>query len=251
MSNRLLASARKNPHADLRLFCFPYAGGSAAIYRSWLDAFPVGIEVCPIELPGRGMRFVEPPHTTMEPLVQEIAATLAPYLDRPFALFGHSMGALIAFEAAHALREKYGLNARHLFTSAHRAPQIPDPATAVHDLPEPEFWERLRELNGTSDDVLKHPELLSAIQPMLRADFSLCDRYTYVDRPRLSCPITALGGLQDPKADRESLGAWREQTDATFRLHMLQGDHFFLRTNAASLREIIIEHLRDREGAMC
>ncbi len=243
MSNRLLAYSRKNADARLRLFCLPYAGGSASIYRAWPEAFPESIEVCPIELPGRGARFTESLHNTMEPLVREVADTLVPYLDRPFALFGYSMGALIAFELAHALRRNYGLNPVHLCASAHRAPQIPDLDSAVHDLPEPQFWETLRGLNGTSDEVLKHPELRSAMQPILRADFALCDKYEYVRRPRLSCPITAIGGLQDLKADRESLGAWREQTDASFRLHMLQGDHFFLRTNAAALQEIIVQSL--------
>jgi medium-chain acyl-[acyl-carrier-protein] hydrolase len=177
------------------------------------------------------------------PLVCRIAEALAPRMDGQFALFGHSMGALIAFELAHVLRTDYGLSPMHLFVSAHRAPQIPDPDPPIYTLTEPEFWAKLRELNGTSSEVLAHSELLSAVQPLLRADFTLCDTYRYAPRPRLECPISAYGGLRDPEAGHDGLRAWQEQTSASFRLRMFEGDHFFLRSDFPILRDIIVDDL--------
>ncbi|MGH2386887.1 MAG: thioesterase II family protein [Chloroflexota bacterium] len=243
MSTRWLTYAKPKPGARLRLYCFPYAGGSASVYRTWPEALPPSIEVCPVELPGHGTRFLEPLHTAVGPLARQIAAALAPGMDGEFALFGHSMGALIAFELAHMLRNDYGLSPMHLIVSAHRAPQISDPDPPISTLTEPEFWAKLRELNGTSSDVLEHAELLSAVQPLLRADFTLCDTYRYAPRPPLECPISAYGGLQDPEAGHDDLRAWREQTSAAFRLRMFEGDHFFPRTSFPILRDTLVDDL--------
>jgi surfactin synthase thioesterase subunit len=243
VSTRWLTHVKPKPDAHLHLYCFPYAGGSASVYRTWSEALPPSIEVCPVELPGHGTRFLEPLHTAVGPLVRQIAAALAPRMGGEFALFGHSMGALIAFELAHVLRSDYGLLPAHLIVSAHRAPQIPDPDPPMYTLSEPEFWAKLRELNGTSREVLAHTELLSAVQPILRADFTLCDTYRYTPRPALECPISAYGGLQDPEACHDDLRAWQEQTSAAFRLRMLQGDHFFLLTGFPILRDTIVDDL--------
>jgi medium-chain acyl-[acyl-carrier-protein] hydrolase len=117
LHNNWVTCSRPKPQATLRLFCFHYAGGGAAIFRTWSDSLPSSVEVCAIELPGRGMRLKEPPFTQLEPLVQHLASALFPYLDKPFAFFGHSMGGLVSFELTRLLRREYGVSPVHLFVS--------------------------------------------------------------------------------------------------------------------------------------
>ncbi|HEX8091839.1 MAG TPA: alpha/beta fold hydrolase, partial [Blastocatellia bacterium] len=184
--------------------------------------------VCPVQLPGRGNRLQEPSFTRLVDLVQALNQALFPYFDKPFAFFGHSMGAMIAFELARSLRRDYGLEPMHLFVSGRVAPQIRRQEPITYDLPEPELLEELRRLNGTPKEVLEHPELMQLMLPLIRADFQVVQTYKYSPEPPLSCPISAFGGLQDQGVSRAALEAWREQTAATFIIRMFDGDHFFL-----------------------
>jgi len=238
-----LSCPRRNPQAHVRLFCFPYAGGNAQIYRAWPSSLPPVAEVHMVHLPGRGTRVLETPFTRLGPLVEEAAEALLPLLDKPFAFFGHSMGALIGFELARLLREAHGLTPAQLWVSGRRAPQVREDEPPTHDLPEPEFIEELRRLNGTPQEALEHPELLQLIIPLLRADFSVCETYDYRQSPPLDCPITAYGGLEDKDVSREQLEAWREQTISSFKLRMLPGDHFFLHSAHALLMEALSQEL--------
>lgn len=231
-----------NPQANLRLFCFPYAGGAARIFRTWSDSLPKTVEVCPVELPGRGKQIRFAPFTRLQPLVQAIAQSLLPYLDQPFAVFGHSMGGLIAFELTHYLRQQYGLNPVHLFISGHRAPQIPDPDPPIHELPDSEFLEELRRLNGTPQAVLENAELMQFILPILRSDFAVLETYVYTPKSPLNCPISAFGGSDDPEATWDDLDGWRIQTRAAFSLRILPGDHFFLHSAERVLLAILAEN---------
>ncbi|MUG96471.1 alpha/beta fold hydrolase [Scytonema sp. UIC 10036] len=217
-----------NPQASLRLFCFPYAGGSSLIFRPWFNSLPKTVEVCPIELPGRGILMKLTPLSRLEPLIEDLAPVLLPHLDKPFAFFGHSMGALISFELARLLRREYNISPIHLFVSGRRAPQIPDRKPPIHALTEPEFIEELRRLNGTPKAVLESPELMQLLIPILRADFAAHETYIYTPASTLDCPITAFGGLQDEEVSGSELQAWQEQTNATFSRQMFSGDHFFL-----------------------
>jgi len=226
--NRWVTCPKPNPQATLRLFCFHYAGGGAAIFRTWSDSLPQSVEVCAIELPGRGTRLMERPFTQLEPLVPTLASALFPYLDKPFAFFGHSMGGLVSFELARLLRREYGLSLVHLFVSAHRAPQVPDPDAPIHALPNPEFLQELRRYNGTPEAVLENAELMQLLLPTLRADFAVVETYAYTPEQPLDCPITAFGGLDDREVSSDELEAWREQTNASFVLKMFPNDHFFL-----------------------
>ncbi|HKG20773.1 MAG TPA: alpha/beta fold hydrolase, partial [Blastocatellia bacterium] len=175
-----IACARPNPRARLRLFCFPYAGGSSASYRPWADRIPRSVELCAVQLPGRGSRLSEPPFDRLVPLVQAIKPIILQLLDKPFALFGHSMGARIAFELARLLRREENLEPAHLFISGCRAPQLPVEDRAVYGLPDPEFIDELRRLNGTPKEVLENRELMQLMIPLLRADFAVCGTYTYM-----------------------------------------------------------------------
>jgi len=232
-----------NPWAEMRLFCFPYSGAGSSLFAAWSRILPQAIDVCPVELPGRSTRLAEPPYRQMEPLIQAAANALLPYLNKPFALFGHSLGALIAFELSRELQERCDIQPVHLFMSGHGAPQIPDPQPPIHNLPEPEFVEKLRALNGTPDAVFEHPELRALMLPILRADFELCETYVFTSTQPLQCPVTALGGCQDPYLDRNTLQAWAAQTTKRFSMHMFPGDHFYLQTSQGALLELIAREL--------
>jgi medium-chain acyl-[acyl-carrier-protein] hydrolase len=233
-----------NREARMRLFCFPYSGASSSLYSKWKSAFPKEIAVLPVELPGRGMRFTEQPFTRIEPLVGAIAMALMPLLGRPFALFGHSMGALAAFELARYLQRNHGIHPAHLFVSGHGAPHLPDNGEHVHDLSDDELVAKLREMNGTPEEVLAHPELRELLLPVLRADFSVCETYHYQVGEPLKCPISALGGLMDPYVDRDALNAWSFHTRSSFFMHTFSGDHFFLQSEESYVLQIIAFTLR-------
>ena len=180
------------------------------MFRTWPDGLPADVEVCPVQLPGRGARLMEPPFTQLSPLIEALAQALFPLLDKPFAFFGHSLGALVSFELARYLRRQHGLHPVRLFVSAGRAPQIPHRDLPMHTLPEEEFLAKLRRLNGTPREVLAHAELMEIILPLLRADFAVYETYVYAIEPPLNCPISTFGGLQDQRVSRGDLEAWRE-----------------------------------------
>jgi surfactin synthase thioesterase subunit len=211
-----------------RLFCFPYAGGGALIFRKWQERLAPHIEVCPVQLPGRGNRLSEKPLTSISAFVQYCAPRVQPLLDKPFAFFGHSMGAFISFELARYLRKHDGIEPMHIFVSGCRAPQIPDPDPPTYDLAEEEFCRKLTRLNGTPKELLANADLMQMMMPLLRADFEAAETYRYLDGPRLNCPITAYGGLHDLEVKREYLSSWAEQTTGRFTLRMFEGDHFFI-----------------------
>ncbi|GLV53918.1 hypothetical protein KDH_07690 [Dictyobacter sp. S3.2.2.5] len=240
---------RPNEQAQLRLFCFPYAGGSASIFRSWLDALPAEVELCGIQLPGREYRLTRPAFTRIEPLIQELAQALIPYLDRPFAFYGHSMGALISFELARYLREQYGKQATCLYLAAYRAPQLPNPNIKIYHLPSEVFKVVLR-ADGIPEMILQNEELMQAMLPTLRADFELCDTYVYYDLPPLKCPLMIFGGLADVRVNQKDLEGWTIHTSATCQLAMLPGAHFFLHSEQDSLLNLISQDLRPRLNAL-
>ncbi len=234
---------RPQSQAAIRLFCLPYSGAGASIFTSWRGILPSFIEVIPIELPGRGSRMAERPYTCLEPLVQDLAESLLPFLDKPFALFGHSLGALVSFEVSRRLRDRHGVLPTHLFVSAHTAPQIPDNDPAFHLLPDAELIVKLREMGGTQEEVLQNEELRGIILPLIRADFSICGGYTYRPEPALTCPIDAFGGLGDPYVSRLALEAWAVHTTGPFKARMFPGDHFFINTARPLLLRVIAQEL--------
>lgn len=212
----------------MRLFCLPYAGGNAVMFQRWHQIFNPKIEICPIQYPGRGNRIREQPFTNAKPLAQEVTEAIKPLLDIPYAFFGHSMGALIAFEVVQELRRQQKRLPFHFFASAVRAPQLKYRDRISFDLPDAEFIEELRRLNGTPNEVLDHSELMALMLPMLRADFSVAQTYEFVAAPPLPFPITVYGGQQDVSVSKIELDGWLEQTTGGFRLELFPGDHFYL-----------------------
>jgi medium-chain acyl-[acyl-carrier-protein] hydrolase len=185
----------------------------------------------------------EPPFKSVPVLVEAMLPALLPHFDKPFAFFGHSMGAMISFELARRLRKETGREPLKLFVSGQRAPQLPRTSDITYNLPEPEFLEELRRLNGTPREVLEHPELMSLLLSLLRTDFELVQTYDYQPGEPLNCPIAAFGGVQDEDIPRSDLDAWREQTTSSFTLQMFPGDHFFLHSSQALLLQRLSEHL--------
>jgi medium-chain acyl-[acyl-carrier-protein] hydrolase len=228
---------RPNPAARLRLFCLPYAGGGASVFGTWSNGLPQQVQACPIQLPGRENRLMEPPFTRLALLVQKLVGILQPYMDIPFAFFGHSMGGLICFELARELRRRHDPLPVHLFVSGRPAPQLLSQAAPMFRLPEPAFVSELRRrYNGIPDFVLQSEELTRLFLPTLRADVELIETYAYASEPPLACPITAFGGLQDSNVTRDTLAAWQDHTSSSFNLRMFPGSHFYLNES----REILV-----------
>jgi medium-chain acyl-[acyl-carrier-protein] hydrolase len=232
------------------MFCFPYAGGGTLTFRHWWKSLPTCVELYLAQLPGRETLVREPLLTSLPEIVEALVPELLPYLDKPFAFFGHSMGAFISFEIAQLLRRRYQIQPAHLFVSGCRAPQIARRKPPIYNLPEMKFLEALRSLNGTPAEVLDNPELMQLMKPVLRADFEVSETYTYTPTIPLECPITAFGGMQDPEAKRTEVKAWCEQTSAAFALQMFPGDHFFLHTSQSHLLQTIAHQLQ-RLDAQC
>lgn len=237
--NQWFLTPRPDPQSVLRLFCFPYAGGGTAAYNGWAARLPRNIEVCLAQLPGREARLREAALSSVVSLVEALGQHMRPYLDKPFAFFGHSMGAVVAFELARHLRGVYGVEPQHLFVSARRAPQLPSDERKTYQLPDREFLAEVMRLNGTPREVLENEELMLLMLPLLRADFAVCQTHRYIPGAPLGGSITAFGGLQDHETGREQLAGWAEQTSARFRLQMLPGDHFFVKSAQAQILQTI------------
>jgi len=215
--------------ARRRVFVFHHAGGSASSYQLGKH-FPADVEVCAVQLPGRESRFTERPVTAMDQVVDELTAAIR--ADLPFAFFGHSMGALIAFEVARQLAAD---GPDHVFASAHRAPHLADP-TVLHGLDDDALADRL----AATNPALADPELREIFLPILRADLTLCETYVHTPGEPLSCPITVFGGREDDIVTEAELRAWRQHTSAGFALRTFPGGHFYLR----GAENVVAEHVR-------
>ncbi|MBL8197131.1 MAG: acyltransferase domain-containing protein [Blastocatellia bacterium] len=229
--------------AKLRLFCFPFAGTGASIFKTWEDYLPKNVNICPIHLPGREKRWKESPYTNLMALVNDALEVLKDCLDIPFAFFGHSMGALISFELTRALRKNQLSSPEHLFVSAYRAPQIPVTEAPIHTLADIPLIEEMRKYGGTPKAVLENTELMAMYLPVLRADFSIFETYVYKHEPPFDCPIFAFGGWQDPKMDQNSMLLWKTQTTKSFDLEMVTGGHFFIQDLEA--RKIVLQKISE------
>ncbi|MCP5425330.1 MAG: thioesterase [Gammaproteobacteria bacterium] len=231
---------RRSAGVKCRLFCFPYAGGNGTVFRKWPEFLPPFVEVWALRLPGRETRLQESPHNNMNALLDDLERALIPFLDLPFAFFGHSMGTIVAFDLTRRFLAKQIVSPKHLFLSGRRAPQIPDPDPPIHDLPENEFWEEIRRLNGSPEEVLQHEELKALVGPTLRADFKLIETWRYQGGSMaLPMPISIFGGSRDPKTSPAELQAWEVHTRSAFQLHMIEGDHFFLNNAQSELLSLI------------
>lgn len=243
MNPRWLLPFPPRPGARVRLVCVPGAGASVTMYHGWSGELPGWTEVCGVVLPGRGPRIREEPLTRMGPLADELAEALAEDDGPPAVLFGHSLGALIAFEVADRLRDRPD-RVVALAVAAHKAPQLGSAGADHRLLPDDELLSILAGWGGTPPEALAHPQIRRTALPALRADFQLDGTYRYRERPPLSVPLHVYGGLDDPLVSRGELGAWRHHTTGEFSVRIMAGGHFFLTEPGgagmfAGLRELL------------
>ncbi|MEM9216284.1 MAG: alpha/beta fold hydrolase [Cyanobacteria bacterium P01_F01_bin.150] len=239
------AQANANPSvsAKMRLFCFPFAGGGASAFRSWAAELAPMIELVCVQLPGRENRMGEAPITHLPHIIEQLKPAILPHLSVPYAFFGHSMGALIAFELVRSLRQTQHPLPLHLFISACGAPQLPRHDPPRHTLAEPALRAELHRLKGTPTQVLNNNELMELLLPTIRADFSVVDTYAYQEQPSLTVPITVFGGEDDPEVSLEELTAWKTQATSDVAAHLFSGDHFFIQKVRSIILQVILATL--------
>ncbi|MCX2953673.1 thioesterase II family protein [Lentzea sp. NEAU-D7] len=221
-----------------RLFCFPHAGASAAVYAGWRTAGNGDPAICPVQLPGRAARGRETPHHDPEALADDVISGLGAELTGDYALFGHSVGALVAYLVARRIVERGGQPPRHLFVSGRPAPQLPNTRRELRALPTDDLVGELRALGGLPDVLLKERSLLELFLPLLRADMSVNETYRHVPGPPLPIPLTVFGGTDDPRAEHAELAAWQELS-ADSALVTYPGGHFYLEDRVPEMLEVV------------
>lgn len=225
--------------ARIRLFCFPFAGGGAGAFASLRRCLSPELAVVPIELAGRGRLIRSAPLEDLGEVVRAAADALEPHVDRPYALFGSSMGADVAFEVARELRRRRVRGPERLVVAAAAAPQLPDRSPPVHLLSDGDLVEKLREYEGAPEEVLGNAEMMRLLLPAVRADLKAHRSYVYLPEPPLGCPIAAIGGTKDRLVGVDELRAWERQTAASFRLELLPEGHFLLDASAPAVARFV------------
>jgi medium-chain acyl-[acyl-carrier-protein] hydrolase len=234
----------------LRLFCFAYAGAGASAFRSWAALLAPWIELCAVQLPGRESRIREPLHHRLAELVIEAADGMESLLEPPFAFFGHSLGALLAFELCRTFRREGRPLPERLLVSAHAPPQLAHLRRLLYKLPDQELLQELRRYDGTPEAVLGNAELVQLLLPVVRADFELLDTYTYAAEPPFEFPISAFAALDDPEVRSQDVESWVKQTLGSFTFRQFPGGHLFLQTAARELVEDVCSDLRPLASAV-
>ncbi|MBB3228208.1 medium-chain acyl-[acyl-carrier-protein] hydrolase [Luteibacter sp. Sphag1AF] len=251
---RWMTIGARRPDARARLFCFPYAGSGASIFRGWQDHLPEDIEVVGVQLPGRENRFNEPRFNRLIDVIAPLHEMVAEMADKPFYFFGHSIGALIAFELSRALQRYNSPQPFHLVVSGMRAPHIKRGGEPLHLMDDDALLERITDYNGTPKELLQDVELMKFFLPQLRDDFAISETYQYRDGESLTCPVTALGGDADPSVSESDLDAWEMQTRSAFRAIVFEGDHFFIHPNKLSVLDVLgkcsVAHRGENRGVV-
>jgi medium-chain acyl-[acyl-carrier-protein] hydrolase len=225
--------------ARMRVFCFPYAGGGPSAFRGWANGIR-DVEFCFVHPPGRENRIREKPFSDMRLLVEALTTELAGWLDRPYALYGHSLGGVVAFEFARAARQLGWREPSHLFVSASRAPHLPARYPKVHHLEDLELLSEVnRRYGGVPLQLMHDPELRQLLVPCLRADLALLETYDYVDAEPLDCQITCFGATGDRMVTEDVLRPWSTHSKRELQLHMVSGGHLFLQSARSTLLDKI------------
>lgn len=228
----------------LRLFCLPYAGASAMIYRSWQGLAPSWLELSPVEIPGRGRRSHQPFAVDLASLSAELANELGPRLTGDYALFGHSLGAVLAFELTHGVRDLGLPPPVAVFASGSESPHQRNRERFSRLRSDAELIGEMRRLDGTPAEVFESPELLELSIPILRADFALVERYEYVVRPPLASALHVFAGDED-EFSREQMQAWKLHASRRFTLDFFEGGHFFIHAHRARVLELVARYAQE------
>ncbi|MFG3252531.1 thioesterase II family protein [Streptomyces sp. NPDC048172] len=225
----------------VRLFCFPHAGGAASYFYPWAGRLPDGIELQVLQYPGRQDRVGEPCVRSVPALADRIHAAIRPRLNRPYAFFGHSMGAVVAFEVACRIAREEGAGPAgpaHLFVSGRRAPSCVR-HEELHRAGRSAFVAEMRALGGTDPRVLEDDTILDFVLPTVRADYEAVETYRFGSWEPLPYDVTALAGESDPKAAVEDVRAWSRHTRGTFGLHTYPGGHFYLDDHRSGVLDVV------------
>ncbi len=237
---------RQPQQGKARIFAFPYSGAGSLAYFKWANLFRDDpLDFISVQLPGRENRLHETPLSSVPALLEQLQPALLPLLDKPFIFFGHSLGALLAFELCRRLRKQGLPLPQHLFVSAFRAPNQPNSSRELHRLPTPQFVRALAEYGGTASQVLENRELMDMFMPVLRADFTAHETYRYQAEAPLPCPITAFTGLDDTFATLENMADWHQQTSSRFAHIRYPGGHFFLNEQMQAISRHLQHSLPD------
>ena len=247
-NNDWFVSLKKKAGNAMQLICFHYAGGGAYSYCQLSGDIIDNCDVISMQLPGRDNRFQEDFASNMEEVIEELSSNIESFCDKPFVFFGHSLGALIAFELARELQKKNITNLKHLIVSGCDAPQIPLKRKKLYDLSDDDLIEEIQKFNGMPKEILAERELLTdVILPIIRGDFTISDLYKYQQGKKLLCPITAIGGEKDSTFDPEDLLKWNEQSDV-FKFKYFPGDHFFINSSRNEVAKYINGILSDESA---
>jgi surfactin synthase thioesterase subunit len=213
------------------------------VFREWGRLAPEGVEVLPIQYPGRETRWREPVPSSVPELVKQLIPAILPLLDRPMILFGHSLGAVIAFEVARSLQAHGLREPARLVVSASGPPGERSDISGIYDLPDDALIARLRKLNGIPEEALAHQGFLELMLPVIRADLKLAGTYSHVPSAPLSCPLRALGGRSDPLVREPALARWAAHSSRFDGVQLLDGDHFYLRRHPPSVLKAVLHGL--------
>ena len=219
---------RRLSNPRIRVFCFPYAGGSATLFRDWPKKLPEDIELTGVQLPGRAFRLKDPPYTQMSSLLDELENQIGPHLDVPFVFWGHSFGALLAFELVRRFEKKGRALPLLVVLSGRRAPHLPKTGFDVRSMDDEEFIDELRKLGGTPEEIINNRRLMNLVLPALRADFELLHQWKHEPGETLAVPLRVAGGKDDTPIKEEDLEAWGQYTRSGFSVHMFKGGHFYV-----------------------
>jgi len=230
---------KEKPHALIRLFCFHHSGGGASAYYPWVDHISPYIEMVAIQLPGRESRFTEPLTNNLNYIIKELNEGFDIYKDKPFFVFGHSLGGIIAFEFVKSIHQHYSLYPRHIIISATKAPHFPFRMKPLSPLDDEALKEELKAYNGINERILENDELLSLFLPIIRSDFSISEKYCSADVTPLPCNILHLSGSQDWTVNEEEIQGWATHTSGKFEHISFPGGHFFLKDHQRDIIKLI------------
>lgn len=231
----------------IRLVCVPHAGGNPELFLPWADGLSPSVELLAIRLPGHGPRIADPPRDQWDALLADILEGLSGYLCEPHAFFGHCFGGRLAYELAHLAIAAGHAQAKHLFVAACRSPDTPHEGRYVHEMPDPEFLEVLRQ-RGASDDVLRNQSIMRFVLPAVRTEIRLAELWNDRHRAALNVPITAICATDDAEDGRSKMEGWRTFSTEGCELVELHGGHFFFEDDPGLLLDVINSRL---EKAAC
>ncbi|NQY65012.1 MAG: thioesterase [Alteromonadaceae bacterium] len=244
MLNKWFVIPKPNANADIRLICFPYAGGSPSTFISWAKDLPDNVELVIVQAPGRGARMFEPAYSDMNILISDLMKIFPRLLNKPYVLFGHSLGSRIAFELMNQLKMLNFPQPKHFIASGSKGPHIKSDKKPTYHLPQDEFITELKELSGTPEGVLENKELMEIFLPLLRADFEIAHKYCYAGKTIFNCPISVLGGDNDEDISLLQLNCWDELFTTTADVHLVPGNHFFIDSNKEMVLEKVVNIMK-------